>query len=88
MKEVTRNVTVRELYDILCAKCRGRGGTGMPPDYETFAYNLSVTFQQAPTPEFRFHDITDDVHTIYIVKSKDIAQALNKPDPPKSDEAL
>ena len=44
MKEVTRNVTVRELYDILCAKCRGRGA-GTPPDYETFAYNLSVTFQ-------------------------------------------
>jgi hypothetical protein len=86
MRQVKKSVTVRELYDILCAISTREKKES--PDWEGFIYQLSVAFLRAPTMEFRFHDIRDNVDYTYIIKHQDIASALANPGPPKVDDAL
>jgi hypothetical protein len=86
MRQVKKSVTVRELYDILCAI--NKRDKEQPPDWDGFIYQLSVIFLRAPSMELRFHDIRDNVDYTYVIKHQDIASALANPGPPKVDDAL
>lgn len=71
MKEVVKNVTVPELYNILLRK------TKKPVSLEDFKFQLMNSFLLSPTLELRFHDRDKaGVDLIYILKHSEIAKAL------------
>jgi len=86
MKTIVKNVTVRELYDILCAKCKLRGLP--PPEFDHFVFNLSVTFIHSPAMEMRYHDLQGNVDNVYVVKHNDIAFAVEKKPTVKVDDPI
>lgn len=82
MKDIEKQVSVAELYDVLQAKSK------KSVSRDDFLFQLSQSFILAPTPELRFHDIDErqGTDTIYILKHSEIAKALEERKVPTSPE--
>jgi hypothetical protein len=82
MREVIKQVTVKELYDILQAKSK------KPVSREDFLFQLMNSFLLSPALELRFHDREKaNIDLIYVLKHSEIANALEpeqKPPAPRS----
>jgi glutathionylspermidine synthase len=74
MNEVTKYVTVRELYEILLKR------SGKNVEYDDFLHQLSITFLASPALEHRFHDRDEfkKTDTVYILKHQELAKALEE----------
>jgi hypothetical protein len=73
MREIIKQVTVSELYDILLKKSK------KPVSREDFLFQLMNSFLLSPALELRFHDREKaSIDLIYVLKHQEIAKALEE----------